>query len=430
MGILDLLTGQPQSGVLRYLNLPQSPEQQPQNGVIAPQTRSNPILESPTFANSLTRLGLNLMAASSQPGATTLGAIGTAGGATIQQLDQLRQQAIENQQRQQQLNAVTQEAQQNAQYGVQSKGFEGDLARAMQVLRDPSANERDKAIAQSVVDTASRLVPTFNSTTGSFVNTPKAVLPGAQPYQSPAGVAAAQGTPPQPSAAPLPAGQTLMPPPAGGQTPDAGVFSYQDTPKTRAAQAEAVTSGIAQVDTGTFGEIAAQTKKLSDLVPELQRVRTLAKNTKLGGTGAARLAFGKALGLSDNELSGMSEAETIQSIASRLAPAMRTPGSGSSSDTDVQMFLNSLPSLWNSQNGIDKIVDGYERILDRRKQEEKIARRLLRSDNSLESFYDETAKLGPVFKENELNVPAASASPASPAAPRVLKFNPTTGRVE
>jgi hypothetical protein len=126
----------------------------------------------------------------------------------------------------------------------------------------------------------------------------------------------------------------------------------------------------------------------------------------------------------------MSEAETIQSIASRLAPAMRTPGSGSSSDTDVQMFLNSLPSLWNSQNGIDKIVDGYERILDRRKQEEKIARRLLRSDNSLEGFYDETAKLGPVFKENELQAPATVAASPSAPQPKTWKFNPATGRLE
>ncbi|WP_425107222.1 hypothetical protein [Ancylobacter sp.] len=372
MGILDLLSGQPQSGVLRYLSLPQSPEP-PVAAAPATQQRTNPILESPTFANSLTRLGLNLMAASSQPGATTLGAFGQAGSATLGQLDQIRQQGLENQQRQQQVDAMTAEAQRNAQYGVRSSGFEGDLARAMQVLRDPASSARDKSIAQSVVDTASRLSPTFNSTTGAFVNLPKAILPGNQPYQSPTGAGAAQGVLPPPNAAPLPDGQVLMPPPAQGQVPDAGMFDYQGTPKTRASQAEAVTSGIAKVDTDTFGEIAGQTKKLSDLVPELQRVRSLAKNTKLGGTGAARLAFGKALGLSDNELAGMSEAETIQSIASRLAPAMRTPGSGSSSDTDVQMFLNSLPSLWNSQNGIDKIVDGYERILDRRKQEEKIA---------------------------------------------------------
>lgn len=75
---------------------------------------------------------------------------------------------------------------------------------------------------------------------------------------------------------------------------------------------------------------------------------------------------------------------------------------------DVAIFMSSIPTLMNTPGGIAEINRTYKQLLERKKQEEGIARKLLREDGNLERFYAETEKLGPVFK----SAPAAPAAPA------------------
>ena len=55
------------------------------------------------------------------------------------------------------------------------------------------------------------------------------------------------------------------------------------------------------------------------------------------------------------DVDGLGEAEAFQSIVDRMAPQMRTPGAGSSSDFDARQFLSSLPQLGRSPEG-NKII--------------------------------------------------------------------------
>lgn len=50
-------------------------------------------------------------------------------------------------------------------------------------------------------------------------------------------------------------------------------------------------------------------------------------------------------------IANLGEAQAFKSITDRLAPQMRPAGAGSSSDTDVKMYLNALPNLRNSPDG-------------------------------------------------------------------------------
>lgn len=62
------------------------------------------------------------------------------------------------------------------QYGVQSKGFEGDIARAQYVLADPNSTDADRGRAQAVIDTAERMVGAYNPATQAYEFRQKQVL--------------------------------------------------------------------------------------------------------------------------------------------------------------------------------------------------------------------------------------------------------------
>lgn len=75
--------------------------------------------------------------------------------------------------------------------------------------------------------------------------------------------------------------------------------------------------------------------------------------------------YAEALGV---EIAGLGEGQAFQSIVDRMAPAMRPAGSGSASDTDVKMFLNSLPSLGKNEEGNRIIMETLSAV-----QQQKIA---------------------------------------------------------
>lgn len=397
-----------------------SPQQQ------APQ-KQNRILENPQIINALGRMGSAILIANSQ-GSGFGGAFG-AGTQAFQ--DEFVRQSEEDRRNKladaelAQREAIAERARQDNQYGVRSSGFEGDIARARVILNDPMSTDQQKATAQAVVETAERMQGSYDPVTGEFRYNSKnrfgdsAPAPATQSgsIQSPAQVL------PEPTRQ-APAGGLLPPPSLDGGSPDMSMFSAPATGNRKAdtevstalrkASGEAeiagrrtVNEGVGKVDSETFGQIANQTRTLSNMLPQLQRIETLAANTKTGGLGAARLEFGKLFGL---DLDGVPEAQAITAIQNAIGPSLRTPGSGASSDKDVAIFMSSIPTLMNTPGGIREINKTYSQLLDRKKEEEKIARRLLREDGNLERLYEETETLGPVFK-------TAPTAPEPQAAP-------------
>lgn len=397
---------------------PQPPSQSAQSA--QNPTGGNRILQNPQLMQALGRMGASINQANAR-GAGFGGSLLAGFDGFNANIEEQRQLAEEKRLRDAQIGAAEARAaadRKDGQYGVRSGGFEGDIARAQAVLNDPMAREQDKSIARAVIQTAERMQGGYDPVTGEYRMNPRARIgeapsPAAMPLPQPE-------MPASPSSSAIPVTGTLLPPPVEGVTPDASMFSpastgnrkvdaalQEESGKAQIAGRRAVNEGVAKADTETFGQIANQTRTLASMLPQLQRIETLAANTKTGGIGVARNEFGKIFGL---DLDGVPEAQAITAIQNAIGPSLRTPGSGSSSDKDVAIFMSSIPTLMNTPQGIREINRTYEKLLDRKKKEEGIARKLLRDDGNLERFYEETEKLGPVFEGGKVGVPVSEPS--------------------
>ena len=102
------------------------------------------------------------------------------------------------------------------------------------------------------------------------------------------------------------------------------------------------------------------------LIGQLQQLSDLSKSIGTG-KGAQFMAavgpYAQALGIS---VKGLDQTQAFNAIVDRMAPSMRPVGSGSSSDTDVRMFMNSLPTLANTDGG-NQIIAGTMQALQQNK---------------------------------------------------------------
>lgn len=102
------------------------------------------------------------------------------------------------------------------------------------------------------------------------------------------------------------------------------------------------------------------------LIGQLQQLSDLSKSIGTG-KGAQFMAavgpYAQALGIS---VKGLDQTQAFNAIVDRMAPSMRPVGSGPSSDTDARMFMNSLPTLANTDGG-NQIIAGTMQALQQNK---------------------------------------------------------------
>jgi hypothetical protein len=79
------------------------------------------------------------------------------------------------------------------------------------------------------------------------------------------------------------------------------------------------------------------------------------------GIGGAFVNLAGNLGL---EFDGTSAAQAAQAIISRMVPEQRAPGSGPMSDSDLELFKQSLPRLINTPEGNRKIIETLRGVLE------------------------------------------------------------------
>lgn len=104
------------------------------------------------------------------------------------------------------------------------------------------------------------------------------------------------------------------------------------------------------------------------MMGDLQALTAIGSQINTGKTAEIMRTLGpyaQALGV---PIDGLGEGQAYQAIIDRMAPQMRPAGSGSSSDTDVRMFLSSLPQLGNTPEGNQIITQTMTAL-----QEHKIA---------------------------------------------------------
>lgn len=172
-------------------------------------------------------------------------------------------------------------------------------------------------------------------------------------------------------------------------TPSKGV-----TVNTGGNENSYATKKLTDMDVKNYGTQVSSAEKLMQLAPEVNRIAQLSTQTTTGGTGEMKLKLAQLLNI---DYEGKEEAELIKAITSRLAPAMRPTGSGSSSDKDVSMFLTSLPQLLNSPGGSAIIAETITKIGQRRMEEANIKRRLI-DEGQVQNYANEVSKLQPLFE--------------------------------
>ncbi|MAO89938.1 MAG: hypothetical protein CMM81_00220 [Rhodospirillales bacterium] len=184
---------------------------------------------------------------------------------------------------------------------------------------------------------------------------------------------------------------------------------------------------LSKLDAQFIGGMREGVQKMRESMPDLQRVRAALDQFGTGPTANIRLFLGSLandLGLPVDP--SLQEGELIQSIQSRLAPAMRQTGSGSSSDRDVSMFLAALPNLLRTPEGNRQVVDHLERIAQRKAQELQFAENYYRQNGySLIGMYDAMDReLGPVFTPQDIAAMNQTVPQAQEGLPRMPSNTP------
>jgi len=119
---------------------------------------------------------------------------------------------------------------------------------------------------------------------------------------------------------------------------------------------------------------------------------------------------------------GMSDLQAAQALINKLVPTQRQPGSGTMSDRDVELFTRSLPNLWNTPGGNQKILSVMRGLAQYKQQQGQIAQAVMAGEMTRQ---EATAKL-----RSLTNPLAEFGKPPAATTGKRLRFNPETGELE
>lgn len=122
-----------------------------------------------------------------------------------------------------------------------------------------------------------------------------------------------------------------------------------------------------------FDGIIAEGTAAQQMMGDVNTLAALGSQINTGKTAEVMNVLGpyaEAMGI---PIEGLGEGQAYKAIVDRMAPAMRPAGSGSSSDTDVKMFLNSLPQLGNSPEGNQIITETLTALQQQKMRAAEIA---------------------------------------------------------
>ena len=113
------------------------------------------------------------------------------------------------------------------------------------------------------------------------------------------------------------------------------------------------------------------------MVADLDSLREIGSRLTTGKTAEITAALGpwaEAVGV---KIEGLSDLQAFKSITSKMAPRMRPPGSGATSDYEMRQYLESLPTLGKTPEGNEIIANTQQSILAHRQAVAEIASRAM-----------------------------------------------------
>lgn len=145
-------------------------------------------------------------------------------------------------------------------------------------------------------------------------------------------------------------------------------------------------------------EIVAAGSGAQTFLGDIQMLSEIGKSLNTGKGAQVMAALGPFAEMVGIEIEGLPEAQAYDAIVSRLAPAMRPPGSGASSDFDAKQFLKSLPSLGNTPEGNAIIIETFSAIQQTKQAAAEIASMALSGQISWQEADRQIRALGNPFE--------------------------------
>jgi hypothetical protein len=137
----------------------------------------------------------------------------------------------------------------------------------------------------------------------------------------------------------------------------------------------------AQQDAKRYSEMveAGQNSRLN--AADIDRLGELSANIgQLGKSADVVKALGPYATALNFKVEGLDDIQAFSAITSRLAPTMRPPGSGATSDFEFKQYLNSIPGLSQTENGRQLILNQLRAMNDYKIAVGEIGNKVLNSE--------------------------------------------------
>jgi hypothetical protein len=126
-----------------------------------------------------------------------------------------------------------------------------------------------------------------------------------------------------------------------------------------------------------FNEYADQGYAASQTIGQIDELRRLGTLIETGKGTEAKARIGPYAEMLGVDIEGLGEAQAYEAIVARIAPTLRVPGSGATSDFEMQMFLRSLPAIGNTPEGNALIQDTLQALAEHKQMAGDIASQAL-----------------------------------------------------
>lgn len=180
------------------------------------------------------------------------------------------------------------------------------------------------------------------------------------------------------------------------------------------------------MDAERFGKIFEAETSMNEMASKLGYAMDQFRQTYTGPGAETANYLNKILGAAGFKEAGekANAADAAMAAISQMKPFMRAPGSGASSDRDMDMYARALPSLLNLPGGNERVVAYFQRMADRATRVRELAQEHSEGGKiplTRTGFDDAVKKIGPLFTEDErkeLTALAKGKPSAAPADPK------------
>ena len=161
-------------------------------------------------------------------------------------------------------------------------------------------------------------------------------------------------------------------------------------------------------------------------IPKYERILQALETVQTGTGTETIMEIGKVLSQLGVpiDMNNISEQEVIRALGTELATLVRVPGSGQTSNFEMDLYLKAQPRLSTTKEGNRKLAEGAIKIARRKIAEYRIARQHMATYGYLDdSYWQEVEGLGSIFSPKELSdfqaspVPAPTGGSAIPPPP-------------